>query len=40
MLDSYTWNYLTVCKQMSFGSLKNDINYEHKIDINCLLTNN
>ena len=28
MLNSNTWNYLTVYKQMSSGLFKNDVTYE------------
>ena len=28
MLDSNTWNHLTVCKQMSSGSFKNNVAYK------------
>ena len=28
VLDFYTWNYLTVCKQMSSNFIKNKVTYE------------
>ena len=28
MLNSNTWNYLTVCKQMTFNSFNNEVIYK------------
>ena len=28
VLDSNAWNHLTVCKQMSFGSFRNNVTYK------------